>query len=329
MDDCFTYTTRYIISFLSGNKAKEPDVAEFASALAAASVARLMVEDFIEQLLPAHDFPNLWISGISQLLRCASSSLLINGAPGRPFQHKRGIRQGNPLSPLLFSLIVDSLSRLIGNAAQNAFFRGALNNLTSGALGLGSSDLSRLSHVWKGILSLLEIFKASTVISVGSGHWISPWRNRWSSINSLHDKYPTLYALTTSQATCIADAKLFNPSSEVTGWDISFSNYVPLTDVLALANTLEEILHNFGNGSITWKWSSFGVFSTSSLYKLLNFRGLTDYRAIYIWQRDCPISISMFNWFYFRKRPHTKDHLIARGMNIDSACHLCGLDSRV
>jgi hypothetical protein len=49
-------------------------------------------------------FPNFFISWAQNLLETGTSSVLVNGVPGRNFKCKRGVRQGDPLSPLLFVL---------------------------------------------------------------------------------------------------------------------------------------------------------------------------------------------------------------------------------
>jgi hypothetical protein len=48
----------------------------------------------------------------------ASTRVLLNGEPGPPIWHRRGPRQGDPLSPMLFVLFINSLNKLLAKAKE-------------------------------------------------------------------------------------------------------------------------------------------------------------------------------------------------------------------
>lgn len=54
--------------------------------------------DYLFSLLNTLGFPRRWVDWIAAFLSTASSQVLLNGIPGEPFVHGRGLRQGDPLS---------------------------------------------------------------------------------------------------------------------------------------------------------------------------------------------------------------------------------------
>ena len=67
----------------------------------------------ILQVMKHKGFSDRWINWIENILSLGSSSVILNGIPGKPFKCKRGVRQGDPLSPLLFVLAADLLQTIV------------------------------------------------------------------------------------------------------------------------------------------------------------------------------------------------------------------------
>ncbi|XP_062099266.1 uncharacterized protein LOC133805147 [Humulus lupulus] len=78
---------------------------------------------FIEDLLKALCFPARFIGWIMTCLKNTSYFLLMNGRVQGSFKGEKGLRQGDPMSPLLFVLIMEYLTRRLQLAAQDSVFR--------------------------------------------------------------------------------------------------------------------------------------------------------------------------------------------------------------
>ena len=71
---------------------------------------------FLLEILLKLGFSTRWCNWISVLLSTASSKILLNGVPGAPITHRRGVRQGDALSPLLFIIAMEVLNKLFCKA---------------------------------------------------------------------------------------------------------------------------------------------------------------------------------------------------------------------
>lgn len=95
--------------------------------------------DFLMRVLQARGFPAKWITWISSMLRTSSSCVVINGEKSDFFPHRQGLRQGDPLSPMLFNLVVDVLQQMIGIA--NGMINSPIaNKLTDSIIAMQYAD---------------------------------------------------------------------------------------------------------------------------------------------------------------------------------------------
>jgi hypothetical protein len=66
--------------------------------------------------------------------------VLVNGTSSSFFSNSRGLRQGDPLSPLLFVIVMEALSKLFSITVQWGFLSGF-------SVGFGSNGVINISHL--------------------------------------------------------------------------------------------------------------------------------------------------------------------------------------
>ena len=93
---------------------------------------------FLLELLHYLGFGWLWCNLISNLLTTSSARIILNGEPSESINHQQGLRQGNPLSPVLFILAIDVLNGLLVKKAGEEGFLQPLSNHSAGDMENGS-----------------------------------------------------------------------------------------------------------------------------------------------------------------------------------------------
>ncbi|GLT97295.1 hypothetical protein SLE2022_148680 [Rubroshorea leprosula] len=79
---------------------------------------------FLDYMMQRMGFCATWRKWIRVCLETSLVSVLVNGSPTRQFTVSRGLRQGDPLSPFLFLIVVEGLNGLISTASQKGLLEG-------------------------------------------------------------------------------------------------------------------------------------------------------------------------------------------------------------
>ncbi|KAM0870271.1 hypothetical protein ACQ4PT_040114 [Festuca glaucescens] len=67
-------------------------------------------------------FGERFLKWIALLLYTANTKVMVNGVPGDRIYHGRGLRQGDPTSPMLFVAAMETLSAMVTKAAEEGLF---------------------------------------------------------------------------------------------------------------------------------------------------------------------------------------------------------------
>ncbi|GJT31588.1 RNA-directed DNA polymerase, eukaryota [Tanacetum coccineum] len=65
--------------------------------------------DYVGDVLSKFGFGEKWCGWIHEFFRSSRGSVLVNGSPTIEFQFYKGLKQGDPLAPFLFILVMESL----------------------------------------------------------------------------------------------------------------------------------------------------------------------------------------------------------------------------
>ncbi|GJY79477.1 RNA-directed DNA polymerase, eukaryota [Tanacetum coccineum] len=80
--------------------------------------------DFLEDVLTSFGFGPQWCSWIRGSLKSGKSSILVNGSPTTEFHLFRGLKQGDPIAPFLFLLIMEAFHLSFNRAVEAGTFKG-------------------------------------------------------------------------------------------------------------------------------------------------------------------------------------------------------------
>ena len=96
--------------------------------------------NFLQVVLKNFGFDENFVKWILECVSTVSFELLINGGKTGQFRPKRGLRQGDPLSPYLFILCQEVLSRIL----EKEFME---KNISGGKASIGNTPITHVMYL--------------------------------------------------------------------------------------------------------------------------------------------------------------------------------------
>jgi hypothetical protein len=79
---------------------------------------------FLREMMSTRGFGPRWINWVMNLVKDGSIAIRLNDRNSGYFRPGTGMRQQDPLSPLLFNLVADVFTRLLSKAVGKGYIRG-------------------------------------------------------------------------------------------------------------------------------------------------------------------------------------------------------------
>ncbi|GJW10716.1 RNA-directed DNA polymerase, eukaryota, reverse transcriptase zinc-binding domain protein [Tanacetum coccineum] len=127
---------------------------------------------YLDHILDRLGFGYKWCSWIKACLSSSRASILVNGSPTSEFSINRGLRQGDPLSPFLFILVMEGLHNAFAEAVGNGLISGInINNSTINISHLFFADDVIITTDWnardlENIIRVLHVFYLASGLKI-------------------------------------------------------------------------------------------------------------------------------------------------------------------
>jgi hypothetical protein len=96
-----------------------------------------------------------------------------------------------------------------------------------------------------------------------------------------------------------------------------------------LKSIADSIQFDGTTDSLIWKFEAKGVYSVSSLYAIVNFRGIMPVHIPSVWKLKIPPRVYVFLWLLFYNKLLTRDNLHKRQELHDLSCVFCSEEENI
>jgi hypothetical protein len=150
---------------------------------------------------------------------------------------------------------------------------------------------------------------------IGNGRKIRLWEDNWLGSSSLAIQFWPLYRILNEKNKTVAE--LWDGLKCTFIRNVSEEFYQDWLDVVQLVSTINL---NNDEDEMIWVFNSAGIYSSQSLYKVINFRGIKTMHVPALWHIKIPPRFHFFLWQLMNNKCLTRDNLAKRRKVEDPSC---------
>ncbi|KAJ1262159.1 hypothetical protein BS78_09G086300 [Paspalum vaginatum] len=166
------------------------------------------------------------------------------------------------------------------------------------------------------------LFQASTSVTVGNGAKAKFWHDSWLDGEAPCNLAPHLFMLVKRKNRSVLQELTNGAWIKPLRGKITMT--VQIEEFVALWIRIQQIhLHPEVEDAITWKWTSKGVSSSRSAYRVQFIGSYGGYNFGRIWRAIAEPKCNIFAWILISNKILREDNLVRRGWPHQTSCTLC------
>jgi hypothetical protein len=188
------------------------------------------------------------------------------------------------------------------------------------------SDKTHASPFWKGVFLAAQALIFGYRWIIGDGCKIRFWENIWFGSTPLAVQFWDLFTIY-NEKTKTVDEVWVDGELRLTFRRTFSERMLEIWDELMIV--VENVVLWNEIDALVWCYNSAGVYSSQSMYVVINYRGVTLVYVPAVWKINVPPKIQFFLWLLSHNKLATIDNLNKRGMSKLVQCQFCAEDENI
>lgn len=165
-----------------------------------------------------------------------------------------------------------------------------------------------------------QLFRMSTLISLGSGRTMRFWESSWCDGQAPMDFALNLYKLSWRKHLSVKE-ELHEGKCTRGLWRMSTAE--EMAEFVVLWSKVHEVHLSDQPDQIRWRWTNDGNYSAKSAYNIQFAGSYCSFNSNAIWQAKVEGKHHMFTWLLVQGKILTADMLMIRNIQCNPVCALC------